>query len=124
MRLSRVRIEALRQFREPVEIDSLREGINLFVGPNGAGKSTIVRAIRAAFFERYGSSSVSDLLPWGDSGAAPSVEIDFTSGGQAYRLRKRFLARKRCSLEVDGRLLENAEAEGRLAELLAVQYAG
>ena len=123
MKLSRVRIEALRQFRQPLEIDGLREGINLFVGPNGAGKSTIVRAIRAAFFERYGSSSVSDLLPWGDSGAAPSVEIDFTSGGQAYRLRKRFLARKRCSLEVDSRLLENAEAEGRLAELLGFQYA-
>jgi len=95
VRLSRLRIESLRQYREAVEIDGLREGINLFVGPNGAGKSTIVRAIRAAFFERYGSSSVSDLLPWGDAGAAPSVEIEFATGGRHYRLHKRFLSRKR-----------------------------
>ena len=123
MRLTRLRIESLRQYRDPVEIDGLRPGINLFVGPNGAGKSTIVRAIRAAFFERYGSSSVSDLLPWGDAGAAPSVEIEFASGGRQYRLHKRFLARKRCTLAVDGHILENAEAEARLAELLGFQYA-
>ena len=123
MRLSRLRIESLRQYREAVEIDGLREGINLFVGPNGAGKSTIVRAIRAAFFERYGSSSVSDLLPWGDAGAAPSVEIEFATGGRHYRLHKRFLSRKRATLVVDGRALENAEAEARLAELLGFQYA-
>jgi DNA repair exonuclease SbcCD ATPase subunit len=124
MKLSRLRIEALRQFRDPLEIDGLEEGINLFVGPNGAGKSTIVRAIRAAFFERYGSGSVTDLLPWGESGAGPCVDIDFESGGQRYRLRKRFLSRKRCSLEIDGLTLENAEAEARLAALLGFQYAG
>ena len=123
MKLSRLRIESLRQYREPVEIHGLREGINLFVGPNGSGKSTIVRAIRAAFFERYGSSSVADLLPWGESGAGPSVEVDFVSGGRQYRLHKRFFARKRCRLDVDGKTLENAEAEGRLAELLGFQYA-
>ncbi len=122
MRLSRLRIEALRRYREPVEID-LHEGINLFVGPNGAGKSTIVRAIRAAFFERYGSSSVADLLPWGESGAGPSVEVDFLAVGSRFRLRKRFLTRKRCTLEVDGRTLENADAEARLAQLLGFQYA-
>ena len=124
MRLSRLRIEALRQFREPLEISGLEEGINLFVGPNGAGKSTIVRAIRAAFFERYGSSSVSDLLPWEEPGAAPSVEVDFACGGRSYRLRKRFLSRKRCRLEVDGTPLENSEAEARLADLMGFQYAG
>jgi DNA repair exonuclease SbcCD ATPase subunit len=124
MRLSRVRIEALRQFREPIEIDGLQDGMNLFVGPNGAGKSTIVRAIRAAFFERYASISVTDLLPWGEPGAGPSVEVEFVSGGQQYHLRKRFLARKRCRLDIDGKAFENAEAEGRLADLLGFQYAG
>ncbi|MBA3477733.1 MAG: AAA family ATPase [Lautropia sp.] len=124
MRLSRVRIGSLRQFRDPIEIDGLHEGINLFVGPNGAGKSTIVRAIRAAFFERYSSSSVTDLQPREESGAGPTVEVDFTSGGHRYQLRKRFLSRKRCSLDIDGRLLENAEAEGCLADLLGFQYAG
>jgi energy-coupling factor transporter ATP-binding protein EcfA2 len=124
MKLSRVRLESLRQFREPIEIDGLHDGINLFVGPNGVGKSTIVRAIRAAFFERYSSSSVTDLQPRGGPGAGPVVEVDFDCGGHGYQLRKRFLSRKRCSLDVDGRVLENAEAEGRLAELLGFQYAG
>ena len=124
MRLTRVRIEALRQFREPIEIGDLKDGVNLFVGPNGAGKSTIVRAVRAAFFERYKSGSVTDLLPWGEPDAAPSVEVDFASGGTSYRLRKRFLAKSRCSLDIDGKILENAEAEERLAGLLGFQYAG
>ena len=124
MRLTRVRIEALRCFREPIEIDELQDGVNLFVGPNGAGKSAIVRAIRAAFFERSGSGSVTDLLPWGDPGAAPSVEVDFASGGHRYRLRKRFLAKKRCTLDIDGQAFENTEAEEHLADLLGFQYAG
>ena len=124
MRLTRVRIEALRHFREPFEIRDLREGINLFVGPNGAGKTTIVRAIRAAFFERCKSGSVTDLLPWGEPGAAPSVEVDFATGGRRYHLRKRFLAKSRCSLDIDGTAFENSEAEERLADLLGFQYAG
>src|SRR5690606_34026029 len=115
MKLERVRIESLRQFREPVEIADLDAGLNLFVGPNGAGKSTIVRAIRAAFFERHASGSVTDLLPWGEPGASPTVEVAFTCQGRRYRLRKRFLGRqRRCSLEVDGTVFENGDAEERL----------
>lgn len=124
MRLTRVRIEALRQFREPVELHDLDAGLNLFIGPNAAGKSTIVRAIRAAFFERYASSGVTDLLPWGEPDATPSVEVDFRAGTRRYCLHKRFLGRKRCRLEIDGKGYENAEAEGQLADLLGFQYAG
>ncbi len=53
MKLTHIRIEQFRQFREAIEIDDLQDGINLFSGPNEAGKSTIVAAIRAAFFERF-----------------------------------------------------------------------
>ena len=124
MKLERLRIESLRQFRDPVEIDGLDAGLNLFVGPNGAGKSTIVRAIRAAFFERHASGSVTDLLPWGDPSASPAVEVDFDSQGRRYRLRKRFLGRsRRCTLEVDGKVFESTDAEERLAALLGYQYA-
>ena len=63
MRLLRLKVEQLRRFRQPVEIRDLDAGINLFTGPNESGKSTLVRAIRAAFFERYKSSSVEDLDP-------------------------------------------------------------
>ena len=74
MQLQRIRVEQLRQFRQPFELAGLDPGLNLLAGPNEAGKSTLVRAIRAAFFERVRSTSMDDLLPWGEPSAAPSVE--------------------------------------------------
>ncbi|MDX1598430.1 MAG: ATP-binding protein, partial [Marinobacter sp.] len=100
MKLQRLRIEQLRQFRQPLELGELGPGLNLIHGPNESGKSTLVRAIRAAFFERHRSSSVDDLRPWGDSSAAPSVELDFECQGVQWQLRKRFLQQKRCDLQV------------------------
>ena len=82
MKITRIRLEQLKQFRKPVEITGLTDGINLFTGPNEAGKSTIVAAVRAAFFERHRSSSVDDLRPWGDASASPTVELEFTVAGQ------------------------------------------
>lgn len=124
MKLSRLRIEQLRKFRQPAEIENLAEGINLFVGPNEVGKSTISAAIRAAFFERHRSGSVEHLRPWGDGAASPSIEIDFTVGGRPARLRKSFLQRKRCELEIDGQRLEGAQAEDHLSDLLGFGFAG
>lgn len=124
MKLSRLRIEQLRKFRHPAEIADLADGINLFVGPNEAGKSTIAAAIRAAFFERHRSSSVEHLRPWGDGTASPSIDIEFTVGGRPARLRKSFLQRKRCELEIDGQRLEGAQAEDHLSELLGFGFAG
>ncbi|OMG71451.1 AAA family ATPase [Burkholderia ubonensis] len=124
MKLSRLRIEQLRKFRQLAEIADLADGINLFVGPNEAGKSTIAAAIRAAFFERHRSSSVEHLRPWGDGAASPSIEIEFTVGGRPARLRKSFLHRKRCELEIDGQRLEGAQAEDHLSNLLGFGFAG
>jgi energy-coupling factor transporter ATP-binding protein EcfA2 len=124
MKLSRLRIEQLRKFRQPAEIADLADGINLFVGPNEAGKSTIAAAIRAAFFERHRSSSVEHLRPWSDGVASPSIEIEFTVGGRPARLRKSFLQRKRCELEIDGQRLEGAQAEDHLSDLLGFGFAG
>ncbi|NML15616.1 AAA family ATPase [Azohydromonas caseinilytica] len=123
MKLQRLRIEQFKQFRQPLELVNLEPGLNLFTGPNESGKSTIVRAIRAAFFERYRSSSVKELQPWGDGGASPCVELDFETGGSRYRLHKQFLQRKRCRLQVDALALENDDAEQRLCELLGFQLA-
>lgn len=123
MRLTRLKVAELRQFRQPLELADLQPGLNLFSGPNEAGKSTLVRAIRAAFFERHRSTSVDDLRPWGDSAATPTVEIDFSIGDTGYRLRKSFLHRKRCELQVGTRRLEGAEAEDHLAALLGFQFA-
>ena len=91
MKLKRLRIENFKRFRAPLELGDFADGLNLFVAPNEAGKSTVAEAIRAAFFERYKSKSVSGLRPWSDSSATPSVEIDFELGGKTARLSKAFL---------------------------------
>jgi len=122
MRLQRVRIEQVRQFRSPITLDDLQAGINLIHGPNESGKSTLVRAIRAAFFERHRSKSVEDLRPWGDSAAAPSIELSFEHGEHQWSLTKSFLQRKRCDLQVDGHSYSGEEAEEKLAELLGYQF--
>lgn len=124
MKITRIRLEQFKQFRKPVEITGLTDGINLFTGPNEAGKSTIVAAVRAAFFERHRSSSVDDLRPWGDASASPTVELEFTVAGQPYRLTKSFLGKKRCELQAGPQRLDGALAEDHLAELLGFQYAG
>lgn len=124
MKITRIRLEQFKQFRKPVEITGLSDGINLFTGPNEAGKSTIVAAVRAAFFERHRSSSVDDLRPWGEASASPSVELDFNVAGRPYRLSKSFLGKKRCELQAGPQRLDGAQAEDHLAELLGFQYAG
>jgi len=124
MKLQRIRVEQLRQFHQPFELNDLAPGLNLLAGPNEAGKSTLVQAIRAAFFERHRSASVNDLLPWGEPTAAPAVEIDFEWAGIPYRLAKRFLHRKRCHLQVGSKELDGEEAEQHLAELLGFQFPG
>lgn len=122
MRLQRMRIEQLRQFRKPFVLDNLQSGLNLIHGPNESGKSTVVRAIRAAFFERYRSTAVDDLRPWGDSAAAPTIELDFEHEARSWRLTKSFLQRKRCDLVVGTEAYSEDDAEEKLAELLGYQY--
>ena len=124
MKLRRLRVEQFCQFRQPLEIRGLEPGLNLFTGPNESGKTTLVRAIRAAFFERYRSSSVEDLQPWGDSAAAPSVELEFEWQGECWHLAKRFIRQKRCDLRKGDQSFDGEEAEDMLACLLGYQFAG
>jgi len=124
VKIQHIRVEQFRQFRQPLVIDRLDDGINLFAGANESGKSTLVRAIRAAFFERYKSSSVDDLQPWGDSAAAPQVTVEFLWQGERWYLAKRFLKQKRCDLQVGSRSFAGEEAEDKLAELLGFQFPG
>ncbi|MCW5624789.1 MAG: AAA family ATPase, partial [Burkholderiales bacterium] len=124
MRLTSIRIEQFRQFRQPLRIDGLESGLNLFAGPNETGKSTVVTAIRAAFFERHRSSSVDDLRPWDDGSASPTVELEFVLNDQPCRLMKSFLGKKRCELQIGTQRFEGTDAEDRLAALLGFQYAG
>ncbi|MDL0430248.1 AAA family ATPase [Marinobacter sp. TBZ242] len=122
MKLRRLQVEQLRQFRQPFVMDDLQPGLNLIHGPNESGKSTLVRAIRAAFFERYRTSSVDDLRPWGDSAAAPTITLDFEAQQKSWHLVKSFLQRKRCDLRIDSTSYSEDEAEEKLAELLGFQF--
>lgn len=124
LHLTRLQIEQLRQFRQPYVLNDLTLGLNIFSGPNEAGKSTLVRAIRAAFFERHRSTAVEDLKPWGDSAACPSVEVDFNFNGQSYQLTKSFFAKKRCNLRVGTQAMEGVDAEDYLANLFGFAFAG
>lgn len=124
MKLTRLAVNQFKQFRQPLVLDQLSDGINLFVGPNESGKSTLVRAIRAAFFERYSSNSAEELRPWGDSSAAPEVEVEFEWQQQKWKLNKRFLNKKRCDLYIDHQYLNGVEAEDKLAEFMGFKYAG
>jgi len=124
MRLDYLHLAEVKQFRRPLHLNNLTDGINLFVGPNESGKSTLVDAIRAAFFERYKSSSVNYLQPWGDSSGAPEVELAFDWQGERWVLNKRFLNRPRCDLKIGTELFSDTDAEDKLAELFGYQFAG
>lgn len=124
MKLERVWVCQFQQFRTSVEVAELDGGLNLFIGPNESGKSTLVRAIRAAFFERHRTRTVGHLQPWGDSGAAPEVALAFNWQGERWRLHKRFLQRQRCDLQAADRHLSGDDAEDRLAELLGYEFPG
>lgn len=126
MKLTRIALEEFRKFRQPMALEGLEDGLNLFVGPNEAGKSTVAAAIRSAFLERYSTSKVADLAPHGESGARPSVELEFEHAGHSYVLKKQFLSRARCELLIDGgaQRLDGEEAENALAALLGFELAG
>lgn len=107
-----------------LNISGLNAGLNIIGGPNGIGKSSLVRAIQASFLDKYTSSSASDLQPLADSGAMPSVALDFDWQGQAYELRKSFLKNgKRCNLTRGSQQFENQAAEDHLADLMGYTHA-
>lgn len=120
--LQRLRVQQLRKF-DQLELADLAPGLNVFAGPNGAGKSSLVRALRAAFLERYGSNSAQDLQPISDSGATPTVELEFVLHGQPYQLSKSFLKKKRCDLAGSQGQWSGQEAEDHLAEALGFAFA-
>ena len=125
MKLTRLRLSQIRQFRGALEIPDLTPGLNVFCGPNEAGKSTIVRAIRAAFLERYRSGVIEDLLPSGETPltCSPTIEVHFHALGESHALAKTFFAKKRCALTRGGVVLDGEAAEESIARLLGYGYA-
>ena len=100
MKLSRIVLEEFRKFRQPLALDGLQPGLNLFVGPNEAGKSTVAAAIRAAF----SSATAPRRSPIWRRAANPAhgPAWSWRSRGRDYVLKKQFLTKARCELLIDG----------------------
>ncbi|MEZ5818470.1 MAG: AAA family ATPase [Hyphomicrobiaceae bacterium] len=120
MKIRAIRVAELGRFREPVALEGLSGGLDLVIGPNEAGKSTLFRALNLALFEKHRSkqSELEELRPY--SGGAPLVEAEIEVAGEAWRVRKRFLAER--SAEVvslaTGAVSRGSDAEDLLERLL------
>ena len=84
------------------------------------GKSTLLAALRAAFFEKYGSKSKEiKKLQNCHNYAAPVVSVSFEIDGGLYEIRKRFMKKAYAILNYpDGRKLEGDAAEQELQNLI------
>jgi hypothetical protein len=123
MLFKRIAIRNFRRLQQPVSIDGLAAGINVIAGDNEEGKSTVLRALRAALFDKHtlGGNAASAFQPYG-SQVRPEVEVDFQIGGQEYRLSKGFCQKPGAELAApDGRHAGPA-AEERLKELLGFEH--
>ncbi|MFO0563616.1 MAG: AAA family ATPase [Polyangiales bacterium] len=94
-----VKVEAFRCFVRATEIRGFSAGLNVVSAPNGTGKSTLFEAIRRALIDHHTVQGVEadKMRPWGRS-VAPTVSVDFSHGGQRYRVHKRFLDDPSCEL--------------------------
>jgi energy-coupling factor transporter ATP-binding protein EcfA2 len=127
LRFNRIKVQNVGILGEKViDLGPLTPGINIISGPNECGKSSIVRALRAALFQRHGSghASVKALQPHG-SKAGPNVEVEFEVDGAAYVLEKQFLKKGFARVRAkDGSLaLEGDEADQWLIATLDAREA-
>lgn len=120
MKLLGLRVADFRRFVRPVALEGLGPGLNVLVAPNETGKSTLLDAMRAALFERHGSTgaTVKDLQTEGND-TAPKVSLSFELADGAWRIEKQFLKGRRARLErPDGSVIEGEDAEAELQRLL------
>lgn len=121
MKLTWLEVKHLRRFANGLRIDAFDPGINVFAGPNGSGKSSIIRAIRAAFIERY-QSQQPDLTSLVDPGTSPSVALRFEHNGEQYELHKQFNKASFARLARGADRFDNAAADDELAALLGFHF--
>ncbi len=88
MRPTKLTIQGLTAYKQPVEIDFTNLDLFAITGPTGAGKSSLVDAITFALFgkaPRVGNS-VKELISQGEDRL--KVELEFTTGGDRHRVHR------------------------------------
>lgn len=126
MKLRRIEIRNFRRFTVPLVIDAIGDGLTVLAGDNEEGKSTVLRALRAALFDRHGVSKevARELVPF-RSEVQPEVALDFELAEGRYRLRKGFYQKPFARLELpSGARVEGLAAEQKLQELLRFESPG
>jgi DNA repair exonuclease SbcCD ATPase subunit len=106
-------VSGWRCFADAVAVGPFQEGLNVIYAPNATGKSTLFEAMRRGLMDghRVGGKEVDVIRPWGRS-LAPTVTVEFSHGGQEYRITKRFLDSPHSKLErkENGRFVSLAES--------------
>ena len=121
MKLRSIRLENVRRFIEPVEIDGICDGVNVLSAPNEHGKSTVFDALQAVFFKPRKSwdRQIRSLVP--HAGGDPSVVVEVKLADGIYRIEKRWSSRRNGDARIyaAGRLVRQAdEAETWIARTL------
>ena len=126
MYLKSIRVSDFANLRDTA-IEGLDSGLSVIVGDNEAGKSTLLKALRAAFFQKYRGrgDTVEAFLPYGGEGRRPTVAVDFSLSGKEYKLTKSFLTKPAAELEGPWQNPVSGDAvEEKLAELLGFSHPG
>ncbi|MDA8143894.1 MAG: AAA family ATPase, partial [Thermoplasmatales archaeon] len=84
---------------------SFDQGVNIIVGQNGAGKSSIIDAIKFALFGDKRGDSIADLIKRGKD--SMSVSLEFSTGGDDYRITRILTMGKNDIRNRDASLLKN-----------------
>ena len=121
MKLRAIRLENVRRFVDPVEIDGIGDGLNVLSIPNEHGKSTVFDALHAVFFKDRKSwdKEIRSLVPHAGGDPAVAVEVELADG--KHRIEKRWNSRRGGNARVitSGRLGKQADdAEAWIAETL------
>lgn len=124
MMLRSIRIEGVRQFRNPIELRDLGLGVHVVHAPNEKGKSTLFTAVARALCDRYSThgADIEGLRPWGTS-LSPTVDLEISVADKRYKVHKRFLEGAESVLdEWTGagyeRLADGQDADDRVREFI------
>jgi len=113
MILRSIHVSGWRCFADAIAVGPFQEGLNVIYAPNATGKSTLFEAMRRGLLDghRVGGKEVEAIRPWGRA-LTPTVTVEFSHGGQEYRITKRFLDSPSSKLErkENGRFVSLAES--------------